>query len=117
MKESPLRIKSYEMAKFIVATYKYLVIEKKEFVMSKQLLRSDTNPGAMVREAHGAESRADFIHKLKIAQKETNETLYWLELLKDTGYLEENKFRKVYDMSSEVIRLLVSSIKTLKSNS
>lgn len=117
MKEGPLKIKSYEMAKLIVATYKYLVVEKREFIMSKQLLRSGTNPGAMVREAHGAESRKDFIHKLKIAQKETNETLYWLELLKDTGYLDADNFDKVNFVSNEVIKLLVSSIKTLKSNS
>jgi len=116
-KGGPLKIKSYELAKKIVETYQFLVIEKKEFILSKQMLRSGTNPGAMVREAWGAESRKDFIHKLKIAQKETNETLYWLELLFDSNYLEQKRFSEVYGLAEEVIKLLVSSIKTLKKNS
>ena len=116
MNEGPLKLKSFELAKLIVETYKYLVVEKKEFIMSKQLLRAGTNPGAMVREAHGAESSAEFIHKLKIAQMETNETMYWIELLNDNGYLEKNRFEKVYHISNEVIKLLVSSINTLKKN-
>ena len=116
MKPSPLKEKSYELAKLIVGAYKYLVVEKKEFVLSKQLLRSGTNPGAMVRESRSAESKQDFIHKLKIAQKETNETMYWLELLKDTGYLGQEKYNKVYRLAEEVMRLLVSSINTTKRN-
>ena len=67
MAESPLRQKSYSLALKVVETYKYLVSERKEFVLSKQLLRSGTNPGAMVREAANAESKKDFVHKLKIA--------------------------------------------------
>lgn len=116
MKDSPLRDKSYLLAKKIVGVYKYLLLEKKEFVLSKQLLRSGTNPGAMVRESRSAESLADFIHKLKIAQKEASETLYWLELLKDTGYLEQKKFEEVYSIAEEVMKLLVSSINTSKKN-
>ncbi len=114
MKNSPLKDKSYLLAKKVVGTYKYLVTEKKEFIMSKQLLRSGTNPGAMVRESRSAESLPDFIHKLKIAEKETNETLYWLELLKDTDYLEKEKFDDINGVAEEVMRLLVSSIKTSK---
>ncbi len=116
MKVSPLRDKSYLLAKKIVAIYKYLVLEKKEFILSKQVLRSGTNPGAMVRESRSAESLADFIHKLKIAQKEANETLYWLELLKDTGYLDNKRFEDVYSTAEEVMKLLVSSINTSKKN-
>jgi four helix bundle protein len=71
----------------IVRLYQYLVTDKKEFVISKQMLRSGTNTGAMVREAANAESGMDFIHKLSIAQKEVSETQYWLELLSATDYL------------------------------
>lgn len=116
MQDSPLRTKSYLLARQVVETYKYLVSEKKEFVLSKQLLRSGTNPGAMVREAQNAESRKDFVHKLKIAQKETSETLYWLELLKDSEYLDEARFSSVSSIAKEVIKMIVSSVKTTKNN-
>lgn len=78
--KSPLKKKIFLFAILIVNLYKYLTIEKKEYVLSKQLLRSGTNPGAMVREAFNGESDKDFIHKLKIGQKEIGETMYWLEL-------------------------------------
>ena len=79
--------KSYSLALRIIKLYQYLKDEKKEFVLSKQVLRSGTSIGAQVREAKFAQSRADFISKLSIALKEANETLYWLELLHDSGYI------------------------------
>lgn len=91
-KENVLLIKSFLFAIRIVKLYQYLVAEKKEYVMSKQLLRSGTAVGALVREAQNAESKADFIHKLGIAQKECDETSCWLGLLKETEYLSKGKF-------------------------
>jgi four helix bundle protein len=72
--------------------------ERKEFIMSKQLMRSGTNPGAMVREARNAESGKDFIHKFGIAQKETGESMYWLKLLKATNYINQEEFDSIYMM-------------------
>ena len=112
----PLREKSFRLAVRIVNLYKHLSTEKKEFVMSKQILRSGTNPGAMVREAANAESPMDFIHKLGIAQKETGETQFWLELLNSTGYLNDVEFESLYSDSQEIMRLIRSSILTKKKN-
>lgn len=100
----------------IVKLYQYLTDEKKEFVMSKQILRSGTNPGAMVREAMNAESGLDFIHKLSIAQKEIAETAYWLEILHATNYLNEAEFISMENDANEIMRLLRSSILTRKEN-
>ena len=88
---SPLKKKTFAFAVRIVNLYKFLTEEKKEYVMSKQVLRSGTNPGAMVREAFNAESDKDFIHKLSIGQKEIGETIYWLELLNETNAFSELK--------------------------
>jgi four helix bundle protein len=82
MRENVLLIKSFAFAVRIVRLYQFLCDNKKEFVLSKQLLRSGTSVGAMAREAEHSESKADFIHKLSISQKEINESIYWLELLK-----------------------------------
>ena len=112
----PLRDKSFRLAVRIVKLSRYLVDEKKEFILSKQILRSGTNPGAMVREAANAESGMDFIHKLGIAQKETAETMYWLELLFKTDYLNETEFQSIQADANEVIKLLRSSILTKKKN-
>lgn len=84
--------------------------------MSKQLLRSGTSVGAMVREAEHAESKNDFIHKLGIAQKEINEAIYWLELLRATDYLEETQFQEVHIKAGEVIKLITAIIKSAKMN-
>jgi four helix bundle protein len=100
----------------IVNLYKYLNDEKREFVMSKQILRCGTNPGAMVREAANAESGMDFIHKLAIAQKEIAETGYWLELLHATNYINEIEFLSISKDAGEIMRLLRSSILTRKQN-
>ncbi len=88
MKEIIIKTKSYAFAIRIVKLYQYLCRDKKEYVLSKQLLKSGTSVGALIREAEHAESKLDFKHKLSIAQKEINETIYWLDLLKDTNYLD-----------------------------
>ena len=112
----PLREKSFNMAIRIVKLYKHLKEKKKEFILSKQVLRSGTNPGAMIREANNAESGMDFIHKLGIAQKETGETQYWLELLKATDYISKTEFDSLYSDTNEVMKLIRSSILTKKKN-
>jgi len=93
-KKRPNVIKDKSFALRIVNLYKFLV-EKKEFILSKQLLRSGTAVGALVREAEHAESTADFIHKMSIAQKEANETEYWIELLFQLQYLEPNQYSSI----------------------
>ena len=87
MKENILKNKSFEFAIRIVNLYKFLTLEQKEYILLKQVLRSGTSVGAMIREAEFGQSKSDFIHKLSIAQKEINETIYWLELLFKTDYL------------------------------
>ncbi|MCB9226467.1 MAG: four helix bundle protein [Chitinophagales bacterium] len=114
MKENVLKNKSYAFAIRIVKLYQILKEEQKEFVLSKQLLRAGTSIGALYREAEFAESKADFIHKLSIAQKECNETMYWLELLKETKYLSEKEFKSIHTDAIEIIKLLTSILKTSK---
>lgn len=114
MKENVLKNKSFAFSVRIVNAYKFLSIERKEFVMSKQLIRSGTAIGALYREAEHAQSKADFIHKLSIALKECNETMYWLELLFVTDYLEKSMYDSLYNDAEELIKLLVSIIKTSK---
>ncbi len=116
MSESIIKIKSFELAISGVNFYKYLVSEKKEFVMSKQFLRSITSVGANVREAVNAQSKLDFIHKLAIAQKECDESLYWLELLKETKYIDEEDFKLIYLQATEVLKIIKSIIITTKKN-
>jgi four helix bundle protein len=116
MKENVIKDKSFAFAIRIVRLYQFLCNEKKEFVLSKQLLRSGTSVGAMVREAEHAETKADFRHKMGIAQKEINETIYWLELLKETGYLSIEEFESINASAVEIIKILTSIIKTAKSH-
>lgn len=113
-RKSILKDRSFVFAVRIVKLYKYLVETKKEFVLSKQLLRSGTAVGALVREAQNAESKADFIHKLGIAQKECDETIYWLELLKKTDYLAEKEFESINTEADELLKMLKSAIITTK---
>ena len=113
-KSDPLKEKSFQLAIRVVRLYRYLTEDKKEFVVSKQLLRAGTNPGAMIREAANAESSLDFVHKLGVAQKETGETQYWLELLFATNFLTENEYDSIYADTEEVMKLLRSSILTKK---
>ena len=115
MSKSILKDKSYAFAIMVVKLSQFLVSEKKEFVLSKQLLRSGTAVGALIREAEFAQSQKDFIHKMSISLKEANETLYWLDLLKDTNYINEEKHQIHFDLNKELVAMLVSSIKTLKS--
>ena len=115
MKESVLKTKSYQFALEIISIYKELAL-KKEFILSKQLLRSGTSIGANIREATNAQSKADFIHKLSISLKESDETDYWLELLKDSNYISLIDFKKLSNQNTDLNRMLTSSIKTLKNN-
>lgn len=116
MKENIVKSKGFGFAVRVVKLYKFLCDEKKEFVLSKQLLRSGTSVGALVREAEHSESKADFVHKMAIAQKEMNETLYWLELLKETEYLTQQQFESINNDGVELIKRITSIIKTTKSN-
>jgi four helix bundle protein len=113
-KENIVKNKSFSFSIRIVKLYQYLQSQKKEFVLSKQMLRSGTSVGAMVREAEHEETKADFKHKMGIAQKEINETIYWLELLKETDYLTNKQFESVYLDAVEIIKLITSIIKPLK---
>ncbi|AZJ36691.1 four helix bundle protein [Tenacibaculum singaporense] len=111
---SILKNKSYEFALEIVKLSQYLVADKKEYILSKQLLRSGTAIGALIREAEFGQSKKDFIHKMSIALKEANETLYWLDLLKDTKYIVEDTYSLLHSIYKELVAMLVSSIKTAK---
>ena len=114
MKDGALQTKSFAFAVRIVNLYKYLCGEMKEFVLSKQLLRSGTAIGALVREAEQAESKPDFAHKMAIALKEANETEYWLELLHEAKYLKTPAFSSVQKDVVELLKLLTSIINSTK---
>ena len=112
--ESILRDKSYLFALRIVKLHKYLVTQYKEYTLSKQVLRSGTSIGALVREAQYAQSVKDFVNKLSIALKEANETEYWIILLKDTNYITEKMHDNIQPDISELKKMLTSSINTAK---
>ncbi len=114
MSKSILQEKSFLFAIRIVKLYKLIVEQKKEFVMSKQVYRSGTAVGALIREAQNTESKMDFVHKLAIAQKECDETLYWLELLKSTNYITDHEFESIANDNTELLKMLKSSILTVK---
>lgn len=116
MKESVLKDKSYNFALRIVKLYKYIVAEKKEYVLSKQILRAGTSIGANIEEANQAQSKPDFIHKLSISQKESFETDYWLRLLRDSEYLTETQANSLLNDCRELQKLITASIKTAKEN-
>jgi four helix bundle protein len=116
-KENVIREKSFNFAVRSINLYKALCNERKEYILSKQLLRSGTSIGANVREALNAESTADFVHKMAIAQKESDETCYWLELLHATGYINEHEFNSIYDDSAELLKIIRSIILSTKNNS
>ena len=115
MKENVVRTKSFVFALRIVKLAKYLQGEKKEFVLSKQVLRSGTAIGALIREADHAQSRADFINKMNIALKEANETDYWLDLLHQSDYISQESYESIHLEIQELLKLLVSIVKTTKS--
>jgi len=114
MKENVIASKSYAFALRIVKAYKFLSLEQREFILSKQLLRSGTAIGALVKEAEHAQSKADFINKMNIALKEANETEYWLMLLKDSNFIDEKSFQSIAEENKELIRMLISIVKTSK---
>ncbi len=114
--EDPFKEKTLIMAIRVVKLCKYLKEEKKEYTISGQIIRSGTNPGAMVREAKNAESPKDFIHKLSVGQKETAETQFWLELLYETDYITKDEFESLYASTKDVMNLIRSSILTKKRN-
>ena len=115
-KENAVLDKSFRFAIRVIRLYQYLCDVKKEYVLSKQMLRSGTSVGANVREANNGESKADFIHKMGIAQKEADETMYWLELMKETGYLTVSEFTSVHSDAGELLKMIRSIILTAKSN-
>ena len=112
--ECTIQNKSYRFAVRVVKLCRYLQSEHKEFVMSRQLVRSGTSIGANVAESQQAQSRADFVNKLSIALKEAYETNYWLRLLKDTQYLTKEQFVSIFSDCCELERLLISIIKASK---
>ena len=116
MRENVLKAKSFNLAVRIVGLYRHLCESKKEFVLSKQVLRSGTSVGANIREAEHSQSKSDFIHKMAIAQKEINETIYWLELMQATNLLSQEEFDSINSDAVEIIKLITSSIKTAKKN-
>lgn len=114
MSKNVVADKSYDFALSVIWLFKLMVSERKEFILSKQLLRSGTSIGALVREAEHAQSMADFLHKMNISLKEANETIYWLQLLKDSEYIRPNEFELLFPKAEELKRLLVSIVKTSK---
>ena len=111
-RESVLRSKSYAFGVRIVRLSQFLVTEHREFVLSKQVLRSGTAIGALAREAEYGISKADFRNKMSIALKEANETEYWLSILKDTDYINEKLFLSLNQDCVELIRILIATVKT-----
>ena len=109
-----VQVKSYAFAVRVVRLYQHLSANKKEYVLSRQLLRSGTSIGANVEEGIGGQSRADFVSKLAIAYKEARETAYWLRLLRDTDYLSETEFESIYTDAEELCRLLGAIQKTAR---
>ena len=114
MKENVIQRKSFEFAVRIVKLYKLLCDDRREFTLAKQLLRSGTSIGANVREAINAESLSDFIHKYAVAQKECDETIYWLELLKETNYITKAEFDSINNDAEELLKIIRSIILTSK---
>lgn len=114
-KEKTVKSKSKKFAVRIVNLYKYLCDEKKEFVLSKQLLRSGTSVGANIAESEYAISKKDFINKIYIALKECGETFYWLELLYETNYLNEKEFKSIQTECDEIRKMLSATTKTMNS--
>lgn len=114
MQKSILLEKSYNFALRMIKLFQFLAAEKKEFILSKQVMRSGTSIGANIEEANQAESKADFIHKLSIANKEAFETNYWLRLLRDSDVLTQKQAESLITDCEELQKLLISSIKTSK---
>lgn len=114
MKENIIQQKSFQFAVRIINLYKYLTNDKKEFVLSKQILRSGTSIGANIEESIGGQSEKDFLSKLSIAYKEARETIYWLKLLNETDYISKIEFESIYNEADEICKILAKIIITLK---
>ena len=114
MSKSILRDKSYNFAIRIVKLSRFLMDEKREFVLSKQVLRSGTAIGALIREAEFAQSKADFVSKMSMALKETSETDCWISILKDTGFINQDQFGSLHVDCRELLAMLISTVKTGK---
>lgn len=115
MEENTVKYKSKKFAVRIINLYKYLCNEKKEYVLSKQVLRSGTSIGANIAESETAMSQKDFLSKIYIALKECSETLYWLELLYETEYINENQYQSLKNDCEEMRRMMSSTTKTMQS--
>ena len=116
MKQNIAADKSFAFAVRIVNLYKHLAENKKEFVLSKQILKSGTSIGANLSEAECAISKNDFLAKAYIAYKESSETLYWLGLLKATGYISQKEYDSLFKDCSELVKILAATTKTLERN-
>ena len=106
--------KSRAFAIRIIKCYQYLTEQKHEMVMSKQLLRCGTSIGANTRESKNAQSRQDFLNKLNIALKEADETDYWIDLLHETQYLDDDQYKSLQADCNEIVAILVAIVKKLK---
>ena len=115
-KDNQIADKSKAFAIRIIRLYKYLTSEKKENILSRQILRSGTSIGANIREALSAQSTADFIAKLQIALKETSETEYWLELLEETEYIPQDAGKSMHEDCKELLKMIIAILKTTKDN-
>lgn len=116
-RESILKTKSFDFAVRIIKLYKYLKKTHNEYELSQQLIRAGTSIGALIREAEHAESRKDFVHKLNIGLKEANESVYWLQLLHATDYINKRMFDSLIKDALELLKMLISSVKTTKGRS
>ena len=116
MKENVIVVKSKSFALRIIRLYQYLCSEKKEYILSKQVLRSGTSIGANVKEAIRGQSKQDFYAKMNISLKECSETEYWLELLHESNYLNDKHFQSIYSDCQEIIKILMSITKKQKEN-
>jgi four helix bundle protein len=111
-----IKKESFNFAVRVVKMAKFLQESQKEYVLTKQVLRSGTSIGANIREAYNGQSDADFIHKMSISQKESSETLYWIELLHATEYLEDKAFQSIHSEANELYKIITSIILTKKRN-
>ena len=117
MGENAIREKSKLFAIRVIRLYQFLTDKKREFTISKQLLRAGTSIGANVREATQAFSKNDFTYKMSIALKECDETCYWLEILQETGYVSPAQYENIYNDAQELFKMLTAIVKTAKSDS
>ena len=118
MKDNLILQKSYDFSLMIIELYKFLCEDKKEYVLSKQLLRAGTSIGANINEAQAGISRKDFVAKMSIASKEARETRYWLNLLADSGYISKtnSKIKNLFEEVDSIINILTKIVKTGQSN-